>query len=125
MESPLLLSQHVSPLTLSRQPRLQRQPGGIPAVEELQTLPRGRAHPPPASHEGISREGAHKPIFKPSRFWNPQFLVEAGWPPLEMDEKSDRLSWRRRLRLVRELLASEPPQFLVLDDAGPSPRLRL
>ena len=31
-------------------------PGGIPAVEELQTLPRGRAHAPPASHEGISRE---------------------------------------------------------------------
>ena len=47
----LLLSKQVSTPTLSRQPRLQRQPRGIPAVEELQTLPAGRAHPPPVSHE--------------------------------------------------------------------------
>jgi hypothetical protein len=52
----LPLAQYVSAPTLSRQPRLQRQPGGIPAVEELQTLPPGRAHPSPTSHKGIPRE---------------------------------------------------------------------
>ena len=52
----LRLSQHVTSLTLFREPRLERQPCGISAGEELQTLSPGRADPPPASYERIAGE---------------------------------------------------------------------
>jgi hypothetical protein len=44
------------PLALSCPPRLQRQPGRIPTVEELQTLPPGRAAPPQRRTNVFPRE---------------------------------------------------------------------